>query len=231
MLLSFLASPREGHIEAVLHIYAYLEKKHNSRMVFDPTYPEINMTVFKEFNWKEFYGNVKEALPPNAPLPRGKEIDLRMYVDSNHVGDHSNRRSRTGFFVFINIAPIIWYSNKQQTAKTSVFGAEFIAMKNGIETTRGLSYKLWMMGVPLDGPTYAYGDNMSVIHNTQRHESMLKKKSNSICYHACRESVVMGDTITGHVPTLENPADLATKVIPGGIRRNGLIERILYDIA
>ena len=77
-------------------------------MVFDPTYPEINMTVFKEFNWKEFYGNVKEALPPNAPLPRGKEIDLRMYVDSNHVGDHSNSRSRTGFFVFINMAPIIW---------------------------------------------------------------------------------------------------------------------------
>ena len=48
MLSSFLTSPREVHLEAVFHIYAYLEKKHNSRMVFDPTYPEIDMTVFKK---------------------------------------------------------------------------------------------------------------------------------------------------------------------------------------
>ena len=103
-------------------------------------------------------------------------------------------------------------------------------MKNGIETTRGLRYKLQMMGVPLYGPTYPYGDNMSVIHNNQRPESTLKKKSNSICYHECRESVAIGETITVHVPTLENLFDLAKKVIPGGIKRNSLIERILYDI-
>jgi hypothetical protein len=33
-----------------------------------------------------------------------------------------------------------------------------------------------MMGIPIDGPAFVYGDNMSVIHNTQRPESMLKKK-------------------------------------------------------
>ena len=199
-------------------------------MVFDPTYPELDMTVFKECDWKDFYGNVKEALPPNAPSPNGKDIDLRMYVNLDHAGDHSNRRLRTVFFVFINMAPIIWYSKKQPTVETLVFGAESVAMKNGIENTRGLTYKLCMTRVPLDEPTYAYGDNMSVIHNTQRPESTLKK-SNSICYHVCQESVAMGKTITGHVPTLENPADLATKVIPGGIKRNSLIERILCDIA
>jgi hypothetical protein len=25
-----------------------------------------------------------------------------------------------------------------------------------------------MMGIPIDGPAFVYGDNMSVIHNTQR---------------------------------------------------------------
>ena len=49
-----------------------------------------------------------------------------------------------------------------------------------METMRGLRYKLRMMGVPITGPTYAYGDNMSVIHNTQRPESTLRKKSNEI---------------------------------------------------
>jgi hypothetical protein len=62
--------------------------------------------------------------------------------------------------------------------ESSVFGVEFVAMKNGIETCRGLHYKLRMMGVALSGPTFVYGDNMSVVHNTQRPESVLKKKSN-----------------------------------------------------
>jgi hypothetical protein len=73
-----------------------------------------------------------------------------------------------------------------------VFGDEFVAMKNGIETTRGLRYKWRMMGVTIDGPTYGYGNNMSVVHNTQRLKSVLKKKSNAICYHAVRDSAVMG---------------------------------------
>jgi len=71
---------------------------------------------------------------------------------------------------------------------------------------------------------------MSVIHNTQRPESVLKKKSNQICYHAIRESVAMGECLTGHVSPKENPADLATKLIPGGQTRHYLIGKLLYDI-
>ena len=53
-------------------------------------------------------------------------------------------------------------------------------MKNGMEILRGIRYKLRMVGVPLTGLLYVYGDNMSVINNTQRLESMLCKKPNSI---------------------------------------------------
>jgi hypothetical protein len=51
--------------------------------------------------------------------------------------------------------------------KATTFDAEFVAMKNGMEGIRGLRYKLRMMGIPLVGAAYIYGDNMSVIHNTQ----------------------------------------------------------------
>jgi hypothetical protein len=128
----------------------------------------------------------------------------------------------------MNMAPILWFSKKQGTIETSVFGAEFVAMKQATEAARGLRYKLRMMGIEIDGPTYTYGDNMSVIHNTQRPESTLKKKSNAICYHFMRESVAMGETLTGHVKSEDNPADICTKVIPGGIKRDRLTEMILY---
>jgi hypothetical protein len=75
------------------------------------------------------------------------------------------------------MAPIVWFSKKQATTETSVFGAEFVAMKQGMECLQGLRYKLRMMGVAILGPSYIYGDNMSVIHNTQRPESTMLKRS------------------------------------------------------
>ena len=199
MMASQLAIPREEHLECLFHMFAYLKIKHNSRMVFDPTYPDIDKSQFKECDWKSFYSSAKEAVPGNAPEPRGKDVDLRLFVDSDHAGDTVTRRSRTGFFIFMNMALVSWHSKKQSTIETSVFGAEFVAMKVAMEVMRGLRYKLRMMGVPVTGPTYTYGDNMSVIHNTQRPESTLKKKSNSICFHAIRESVAMGEMATAHI--------------------------------
>ena len=231
MMASHNAMPREGHLDNIFHMFAYLKIKHNSRMVFDPSYPTIDMTSFKECDWKHFYKGAKEAIPDNAPEPRGKDVDVRCFVDADHAGDTVTRRSRTGFFIFINMAPVIFHSKKQTIIESSVFGSEFVAMKTAMESARGLRYKLRMMGVPIAGPTYMYGDNMSVIHNTQRPESMLKKKSNSICYHAVRESVAMGEMLTGHVRTHENVADIATKVLHAGQKRNYLVSKVLYDIA
>jgi hypothetical protein len=86
------------------------------------------------------------------------------------------------------------------------------------------------MGVPLLGPMYIYGDNMSVVHNTQRPKPILKKKSNSICYHAVHESVAMGESLIGHCLTKDNMVDLATKCIGGGKKRDHLVAMLLHDI-
>ena len=152
-----------------------------------------------------------------------------MFVDSDHAGDKLTRRSRTGFMIFMNMALINFVSKKQSTVETAVFGAEFVALKHGVETLRGIRYKLRMMGVPVEGPSYIYGDNMSVIHNTTKPESQLKKKSNSICYHFVREAVAMRECLTSHIPTGRNVADLLTKVLFGRKRRD-LVSAVLADI-
>ena len=79
------------------------------------------MNDFKECDWKDFYKTAKEAIPGNTPEPRGKDIELRVLVDSDHAGDTVTRRSRTGLFIFINISLVYWYSKKQSTIETSVF--------------------------------------------------------------------------------------------------------------
>jgi hypothetical protein len=39
-------------------------------------------------------------------------------------------------------------------------------MKHGMEKLRELQYKLRMMGVPIDGPSFIYGDNKSALMNS-----------------------------------------------------------------
>ena len=148
------------------------------------------------------------------PPPLGKEVVIRCFVDADHAGDRITRRSRTGFIIFLNNAPIYWTSKKQNTCESSTFGSELVAMKTATEYLRGLRYKLRMMGIPLSGPAYVYGDNMSVIHNTTAPESTLKKKHNSIAYHFVREGVARGEWLVTFIKSVNNPADILTKSLP-----------------
>ena len=68
LLASHVALPRKGHLQTVFHIYAYLKKRHNSRLALDPSYPEIDMRVFHQADWTDFYGAVKKlylTIPQN----------------------------------------------------------------------------------------------------------------------------------------------------------------------
>ena len=68
----------------------------------------------------------------------------------------------------------------QSTIETSVFGIEFVAMKIGVETLHAIWYESRIMEIPISEPTYIYGDNKSVTHNTLKPEDTLMKKCNSI---------------------------------------------------
>jgi hypothetical protein len=138
MLSSHLALPRRGHMNIALHLFSYLKNKHYATLAFDPTYPSIDPSQFTISDWKTFYGNVKESLPVDAPQPHSKEMVIRCFVDAGHAGDLLTRRSRTGFFIYLNNAPIYWYSKKQTTIETSTFDSEFVAMKIATEYIRAL---------------------------------------------------------------------------------------------
>ena len=138
-----------------------------------------------------------------------------MFVDSDHEGDKVSHRSRNGFLIYENTALVQWFSKKHSTVETSVFGTEFVTMKQGIDTLRGLRYKLRMMGILISSPSYIYWDNMSSVQNTSRPASVLRKKSNSVCYHTVHESVAMRESLVGHISSKENVTDLMKKVING----------------
>ena len=121
-------------------------------------------------------------------------------------------------------------SKKQNSVESSFFGSEFTAMKQCTEYLRDLRYKLRMMDIPVVGPVYIHGDNQSVLVNITIPDSILKKKSQSICYYFVREGVARDEWRTVYINTNNNPADLLTKPLPSGKKRKSFICKILYWI-
>ena len=111
-------------------------------------------------------------------------MQINMFVDAAHASDLVTRRSVTGIVIFIN------------------------------KMMEGLRYKLRMMGIPIEGPTNTFCDNLSVVKNATDPSSMLKKKHNSIAYHKVRESVAADVQRIAHEPGHSNLADVLTKPLP-----------------
>ena len=59
-----------------MQLMAHVGQRYNSRLVYNPLYPEINPSDFKKCEWSEFYRDAKEAIPMNVPELQGKEVDI-----------------------------------------------------------------------------------------------------------------------------------------------------------
>jgi hypothetical protein len=188
-LASCMILPREGHLEAVFHAYAYLKSKHNSRMAFDPCYPVIDLNKFRtDANWVEFYGEMEEPIPLDAPKVRGKTTYMRLFCDAYFAGDKRLEDSeKATSYISTTLRYLGYRKNKRPLVETIVFGAEFVTKKIGTEAVISIRFKLRMMGVDLVGPRFVQGDNMSVVHNTSNPASTLKRNPMPSATNLCEK--------------------------------------------
>ena len=231
LMASMMALPRIGHLQQLFHIFAYLKQRHNAEMVFDPSTPDIDMNMFPKQDWSYTpYGNAKEVIPPNIPKPRSLGFTMTAFVDSDHAGDEISRKSRSRFIIRLNNAPIFWSSKKQNGIELSSYGSEFMAMKECCEYIRGLRIKLRMMGIPVEEPTFIFGDNKSMLASSTIPTSTLKKKSNSIAYNYVREGHAKDEWRATYINTHLNIADVLTKPLGGGEKRKQFVGMLLHHV-
>jgi hypothetical protein len=227
MLSRYLVSPREGHLQQVYHIFAYLKQFNRAMLGFDDGEPTHDPKAFHLCDWSSQYPDCEEQIPPNAPEALGKSVIMTCYVDADHAGCLETRRSHTGIMIYVNKAPIVWFSKRQNTVESSTFGSEFIARKIAIDLVEALRYKLRMFGIPIDGASVILCDNIAVVLNATHSESAIKRKHVSIAYHRYREAQAAGYIKIGSIRGMDNVADLLTKLLPGP-RLRQLMEYIFH---
>ena len=64
-----------------------------------------------------------------------------------------------------------------------------MAARTATEQIMDLHYTLRMMGVPIEGPSWMFGDNQSVITSSTIPESSFNKWHNALSYHLVRECI------------------------------------------
>ena len=113
MLSTYMALPRKGHSEQVYHVFGYLKTHSKRRLFFDPQHPDIDERSFSTYEWYDFYRDAKEQVPIDMPPPRRCAVSTHCFVDADHASNTVTRRSQTGILIFLNQAPIVWYSKRQ----------------------------------------------------------------------------------------------------------------------
>jgi hypothetical protein len=215
---------REGHFSDLIRVFEYLRKfpslglKIVKDRIIRTHYDEAEKKTLQYLNLiRSYYPDAQDQVDKDWPSPKGEPIRVTIYLDSDHAGNRTDRRSITGLIVFLNKMPYRWFSKRQTCVEASTFGAEFSAVRSGIEEAIAITHTCKSLGIRLDGPVEIYCDNRAVVDNCTIPGSALKKKHTSIAFHMCREAQAAGICILRHIPGAENPADILTKPLPSPV--------------
>ena len=85
IMSSHLLLPIKWHLSQVFHIFAYLNKHHNYALLFDSSCPNVNIDTYPKHDWTNFYGDVKEAIPPDMQERLVKYVLMHCFVDPDHA--------------------------------------------------------------------------------------------------------------------------------------------------
>ena len=142
--------------------------------------------------------------------PKGSNLHLVGYSDSDYAGDRVDCKSTSGTCHFLGRSLVCWSSKKQNCVSLSIAEAEYIAagsccaqllwMKQTLK-----DYDINMKNVPL------YCDNESAIKIAYNPVQHSKTKHIQIRHHFHRDHVLKGNILIDHVKTDDQLADIFTK--------------------
>ena len=117
----------------------------------------------------------------------------------------------TGLILYLGSTPVLWLSKRQGAIACSTYHAEFSALRTAAEKAVTIRYLLRSFGVPIDGATDVFGDNFSVIQNSQNPEAELEKKHVALSFHYVRENIAAGVISPYWLKGKLNMSDIMTK--------------------
>ena len=141
----------------------------------------------------------------------GQKWILKCYSDSDWAGSKDDRRSVTGYCIYLNGCLISWKSRAQKHVTLSSTEAEYVAVSEVCGDVLFMKMILEFLGLLIEKPVIIHCDNVGAIFLGNNAKASLRTKHIDVRYHFVREYIVDGTVEVMFVGSEDNDADIFTK--------------------
>ncbi|CAN6455520.1 unnamed protein product [Victoria cruziana] len=139
---------------------------------------------------------------------------LFTYTDADWAGDPDERRSVSGYCVYLGANLVSWSSRKQRAVSRSSTEAEYRAMAAGVADVTWIRYLLGELHEKIVISSLLC-DNQSAINIALNPVLHSRTKHIEIDQHFVRQKIEDKELVPSYVPSYEQVADVFTKGLTG----------------
>ena len=184
MLSRHMASPTAGDLVAAKRTLRYLRGSVNHGLLYSP-------------------------YSPNEP----NSVTLSGYCDADWAGDKEDRKSTTGYCMYVNGNLVSWNCKKQQTVALSSAESELMAATELVKELKWAKGLLIDMGFNVNQPMIMYCDNQAAIQIAAHDTHHDRVKHIAIRHFFIRDEIKSGAIKMEWVSTQQQMADIFTKTL------------------
>lgn len=146
-------------------------------------------------------------------LRRMTDRGITAYCDTDWGGDTTDRKSRTGFLVYVGGSLVSWISRKQGIVARSSTKAEYNAIATTTQEVEVVRTMLQELGVQVPFPLKIFTDNLGASFIARNPIAHICLKHVTLDLHFVCERTEKGELIVEHIPGTKQWADILTKAL------------------
>ena len=138
-------------------------------------------------------------------------LTLFAYTDADWAGDPDDRRSTSGFLIYLGSNAITWSAKKQPTVSRSSTELEYRALAFASAELCWIRTFLKDLGIYIHDPPILWCDNVSALAIASNPVFHAKTKHIEVDFHFVRERVLHKNLVVKFISTVDQLADIFTK--------------------
>ena len=193
------------------------------------TRPEISFSVNKvcqfmhnplESHWKavkRILRYLSGTLYHGLHLRKSSHLNITAFCDADWGSDPDDRKSTSGFCVYLGSNLVAWCSKKQSTVSRSSTEAEYRSLANVVAEVTWLQSLLGEIKIGMTRAPEVWCDNLSTVQMAANPILHARTKHIELDLYFVRDKVVRRQIQVKHIPANEQVADVLTKAVSSSL--------------